>query len=202
MARDATETRNRLIRAGEQLFARDGVAGARLRDIVRLAGQANDAAVGYHFGSRSGLIRAIVDRHMETMESARSQTLGDLDDADLVAVVGMVVLPIAGLLKSPEGRDFLRITAQLAEFSGFRVEHPSIDLEGTALASQLNRLETMIEEHIGQTRARERVASLVTFLTASLAERARDIERFPRPAMSHQHYVKELIAMLAAAMAA
>ena len=117
MARDATETRNKLIRAGEQRFARDGVDGATLRDIVRTAGQANDAAVGYHFGSRDGLIRAIVERHMEAMESERSQTLGILGDADLVEVVEMVVLPIAELLSSPEGRDFLRIAAQLADGS-------------------------------------------------------------------------------------
>ncbi|MGB4744843.1 MAG: TetR family transcriptional regulator, partial [Candidatus Microthrix parvicella] len=90
MARDATETRNKLIRAGEQRFARDGVDGATLRDIVRAAGQANDAAVGYHFGSRDGLVRAIVERHMEAMESQRSQTLDDLGDADLVEVVEMV----------------------------------------------------------------------------------------------------------------
>jgi AcrR family transcriptional regulator len=202
VARDATETRNKLIRAGEQRFARDGVDGATLRDIVRTAGQANDAAVGYHFGSRDGLIRAIVERHMEAMESERSQTLGSLGDADLVEVVEMVVLPIAELLSSPEGRDFLRIAAQLAEFSGVRAAQPSTDIEDTALAAQLGRLEDLIAEDIGRQRARERVASLVTFLTASLAERARAIERSPGPGTDRRHYVEELVAMLAAAMAA
>lgn len=202
MPRDATETRNRLIRAGEQRFARDGVTGARLRDIVRLAGQANDAAVGYHFGSRAGLVRAIVDRHMEAMESARDQTLDQVSDAGLVDVVRMVVQPIAGQLTTPEGRDFLRITAQLAEFSGLREARPSLDIGGTALAVQLGRLEALIAEDVDGSSARERVASLVTFLTASLAERARAVERDSAPTMDHQRYVDELVDMLAGAMSA
>ena len=139
---------------------------------------------------------------MEAMESERSQTLGILGDADLVEVVEMVVLPIAELLSSPEGRDFLRIAAQLAEFSGVRAAQPSTDIEDTALAAQLGRLEDLIAEDIGRQRARERVASLVTFLTASLAERARAIERSPGPGTDRRHYVEELVAMLAAAMAA
>lgn len=90
--------RNLLICAG------DLVAGARLRDIVRAAGQANDAAVGYHFGSRSRLIRAIVDGHMQAMEAEREPTLTELPQAELVDVVRMVVVPIASLLDSAEGR--------------------------------------------------------------------------------------------------
>ena len=153
VARDATETRNKLIRAGEQRFARDGVDGATLRDIVRTAGQANDAAVGYHFGSRDGLIRAIVERHMEAMESERSQTLGILGDADLVEVVEMVVLPIAELLSSPEGRDFLRIAAQLAEFSGVRAAQPSTDIEATLNATGRPSASKRIDGSVASVRA-------------------------------------------------
>ena len=61
----------RLIRAGEQRFAREGVAGARLPDVVRDAGQANDSAVGYHFGSRQGLLDAIVAKHVVAMDAHR-----------------------------------------------------------------------------------------------------------------------------------
>lgn len=54
------ETRDKLIRAAEEIFAAQGPDGAQLRDIVRLAGQSNPSAVQYHFGSRAGLLDAVM----------------------------------------------------------------------------------------------------------------------------------------------
>src|SRR5688572_9626789 len=109
MARDATLTRVRLIRAGEHRFAVDGVAGARLSDIVRDAGQANDSAVGYHFGSRQGLLQVIVERHVASMEQRREIPSDDSGIGDLVS---LIVRPTAALLTTEEGRDFLLIMEQ------------------------------------------------------------------------------------------
>jgi AcrR family transcriptional regulator len=202
MARDATRTREKLIRSGERRFARDGVAGARLRDIVRDAGQGNDAAIGYHFGSRAGLLDAIVGKHMAIMEADRSRTRDDLDENDVAGLVRMVVLPTANLLKSAEGRDFLRIIEQLASFSGVRAGQPATVIRDTVLADQLARLESLLRRDLAPALARERVATLVTFLTATLAERARALEHRPRQPLGHQRYVDEIVAMLAAALAA
>src|SRR3954451_12918884 len=99
MARDATLTRARLIRAGERRFARDGVTGARLADIVRDAHQANDSAVNYHFGSREGLLRPIVERPLAAMEQQRELPP---KHADLGAVVAAIVEPTAALLATEE----------------------------------------------------------------------------------------------------
>src|SRR3954447_20990642 len=101
------------MRAGERRFATDGVGGARTADIVRDAGQGNDSAVGYHFGSRQGLLEAIIDRHMEAMELERAASLPGLPGAAVDAVVRAIVVPTAALLRTPEGRDFLRIAEQL-----------------------------------------------------------------------------------------
>jgi AcrR family transcriptional regulator len=201
MARDATLTRARLIRAGERRFARDGVAGARLADIVRDAGQANDSAVGYHFGSRQGLLEAIIHRHMATMEPMREASLAGLARASTPEVVRAIVHPTAELLRSEEGRDFLRIAEQLAGFAGIRADGRPAPLRGTAIGAQLARLEELVSPHVGPTVARERVAVLVTFLTASLAERARLVETGRRPPLGHARYVDNLTAMLAAAVA-
>ena len=51
------ETCRRLIEAGAEAFARHGLAGARVRDIVEGA-HANLAAVNYYFGGKQGLYRA------------------------------------------------------------------------------------------------------------------------------------------------
>ena len=65
MPRDATETRNRLRREAERLFARRGVYEATLREITEAAGQRNVSALNYHFGSREGIVQAILEYHGE-----------------------------------------------------------------------------------------------------------------------------------------
>lgn len=199
MARDATTTRERLIRAGERRFAREGVAGARLRDVVRDAGQANDAAVGYHFGSREGLLAAISERHVAAMDEAREPVDAAMGVRELVDAI---VRPTSGLLATPSGRDFLRIMEQLAGWSGLDTAHLSPALAGTVLASQLDTLKVVLSGAHGHATARARTASLAVFLTASLADRARAVERGGRMAVAHGRYVDDLITMLAGAMTA
>jgi len=190
-----------LIRAAERRFAIDGVNGAKTADIVRDAGQRNDSAIGYHFGSRQGLLEEIIDRHMDTMEAVRQASLGTLAQAQHAEVVRAVVAPTAELLRSDEGRDFLRIAQQLADWAGVRTGRPAVPIQGTAIAAQLARLEELLLQDLPRTVARERVAALVTFLTGSLAERARSIDAGRRQPLSHERYVDNLTAMLAAAIA-
>lgn len=199
MARDATQTRARLIRAGERRFARDGVAGAKLSDIVRDAGQRNDSAVGYHFGSREGLLVAIVAQHMSTMEERR-QVPGP--DADLATVVRAIVEPTASLLGTEEGRDFLRIMEQLAGWSGVATGTPNDVLVGTTVGRQLDQLEALLLPRLGRLLARESIALMVTFLTAALAERARSRDAGIRQRLGHDRFVDRLCAVLASGLAA
>lgn len=56
--------------------------GAQLRDITRLAGQANPSAVQYHFGSRAGLLDAVMAERQERTEAVLAAGLAarHLDD--------------------------------------------------------------------------------------------------------------------------
>src|SRR3954462_10428030 len=121
MPRDSTITRALLLRAGERRFARDGVAGARMSDVVRDAGQANDSAVGYHFGSRQGLLEAIVSKHVAAMDAGRAVPLRS---AGIPRLVEAIVRHTADLLTTADGRDFLRIMEQLADWSGLGSGRP------------------------------------------------------------------------------
>jgi AcrR family transcriptional regulator len=203
--RDATSTRERLIRAGEHLFARKGVDGALTREIVALAGQANDSAVHYHFGSRRGLLGAIVDRHVLRMEEQRKPALDALEageaGAGLGAVLAAVVEPMTAELTDESGRDFLRIVAQLAGGSGARggeVPHP---LVGTALAAQLDLLHARCRDHLGEPVARERIAIAIVMLTAALADRALRIDEHLPLLLDHESFAANLTTMLTAALA-
>lgn len=202
MPRDATTTRDRLLRAGEHLFARQGVDGAPTSQIVARAGQANDSAVQYHFGSRRGLLAAIIDRHMRRMEDQRKPVLDQLSGADLGGIVAAVVEPLAAELDTPDGRDFLRITAQLAGQSGVRTHDLPDPIAGTALAGQLALLEDRCAAIAGERVALERIAVMITMLTAALADRARRVDEDLPVLLSHDEYVADLVAMLTAALAA
>ena len=199
MARDATLTRARLIRAGERRFAADGVVGARLKDIVRDAGQANDSAVGYHFGSREGLLEAIVERHIAAMDRQREVPPAG---ADLRELVTAIVRPTAALLSTVEGRDFLLIMEQVSDWSGLGSGRPNPVLAGTVLSVQLVRLGELLDADVGRTMARERVALMVTFLTGALAARARSRAAGVRQRLNHEKFVDHLVDVLRGALSA
>ena len=69
--RQAVGTKEAIMATAERLFAEHGVTAVSSRQISEAAGQGNNAAVGYHFGAKSDLIRAIVRRHDAEIEQSR-----------------------------------------------------------------------------------------------------------------------------------
>lgn len=74
-------TREALLAAAERLFAEHGVHAVANRQISAAAGQGNNAAVNYHFGTKADLVRAIVRRHAEQMERLRAEMLAAIGDS-------------------------------------------------------------------------------------------------------------------------
>jgi AcrR family transcriptional regulator len=97
-----SSTRERLLLTAEELFATRGIDAVSIRDIT-VAADANIAAVNYHFGSKRGLIDAIVARRADALGSRRAELLDALDGAGPVALRDLVramVLPTAELAGS------------------------------------------------------------------------------------------------------
>ena len=69
------QTREQVLTAAERLFAQHGVVTVSNRQIGEAAGQGNNTVVGYHFGTKADLVRAIVRRHSADMESRRAALL-------------------------------------------------------------------------------------------------------------------------------
>lgn len=59
VTRASKATREKIIKAASRAFARSGYDGASIRTIVAAA-DVNQAAINYHFGSKDGLYRAVL----------------------------------------------------------------------------------------------------------------------------------------------
>ncbi|WP_269522830.1 TetR/AcrR family transcriptional regulator [Coraliomargarita parva] len=75
--KSADRTRNRIIKAAEKLFAEKGFRAMTLRDVTRLA-KVNLAAVNYHFGSKTDLVRAVIWQRFEPINRERMEQLKSL----------------------------------------------------------------------------------------------------------------------------
>jgi AcrR family transcriptional regulator len=170
MPRDATETRERLLAEARRLFATRGVFETTSREIVEAAGQRNVSALTYHFGSREGVLRAILLRFDEILDAERGELLARIgEDASTRDLVATLLIPYARPLRTAEGRDYLRIVAQLGErFPHWRDE----ELTGPYLRRILGLLEARPADFPRSVR-RERVVAAITLMTAAMAERAR-----------------------------
>ncbi len=91
----STTTREAILSAAEMLFAERGMYAVSNRQISESAGQGNNAAACYHFGTRTELLRAIESKHREPIEELRAQMLADVgDSAELRDWVGALVRPL------------------------------------------------------------------------------------------------------------
>jgi AcrR family transcriptional regulator len=87
----STGTREALLSAAERLLAERGMYAVSNRQISEAAGQGNNAAACYHFGTRTGLLRAI--------EALRGQMLADVGDStELRDWVAALVCPLTNHL--------------------------------------------------------------------------------------------------------
>jgi len=74
----APDGRERIITAAERLIAERGI-DVPLRDIAVAADQRNNSAVQYHFGSRDGLIEAVIADRTPAVERRRLERLTRLE---------------------------------------------------------------------------------------------------------------------------
>jgi AcrR family transcriptional regulator len=72
------ETRQLLIRTAERLFAEQGIDAVSLRQISAAAGRRMAGAVRYHFGDKTGLIRAIIEDRTAREDELRRPLLEEL----------------------------------------------------------------------------------------------------------------------------
>ncbi len=198
----AADTRRRLVAAATEAFAEQGVFSASLVDITRRAGQRNRGAVHYHFGSRDGLIVAVIDQHApflsrregELLERARARPADDL-----TSVLEAIVRPAVELAETgTDGRRYLVIIGQLVEEYDRVHAEVAEALARTGGVPVYDLLEARLPAYDDALRA-ERLALVTSFILRSVADRARAQESTVpgRAQLPTERFVANLVAMAA-----
>ncbi len=125
MTKDATtgsSTRDRLLTVAEQLFAEHGVFAVSNRQVSEAAGQGNNAAVGYHFGTKIDLVRAIVQKHAGQIEQHRCNLVAGIQGSTEVRdwVTCLVQASTGHYARSRTSSWYARFSAQVLTDPGLR----------------------------------------------------------------------------------
>lgn len=96
MPKDPSTTREQLLDAAERFMAEHGPEGVSMREISVRARQGNNNAAQYHFGSREGIIEAVLDRRMRPIDARRNEMIAELPSSPtLTELIRAVVVPLA-----------------------------------------------------------------------------------------------------------
>ncbi len=100
------------------MIAIHGIAGVSLRQINEAAGHRNQAAIHYHFGSRLGLVEAIVTYRYSAIEGRRDAILATLGQhpqhMDVRALIGALAYPLIAESIERDGPYFLRFCERVS----------------------------------------------------------------------------------------
>ncbi|MGO4428218.1 TetR/AcrR family transcriptional regulator, partial [Streptomyces sp. MCAF7] len=75
--------KEQLVLAAERLFAEHGLDGTSLRQMSAAAGNGNNTAVQYHFGSKARLIQAIFEYRLHDLNRRRDALVAQLGPRDI-----------------------------------------------------------------------------------------------------------------------
>lgn len=168
-------TRVMLMEVAERLFATRGIEAVTLREIQEAAGQSNTSVIRYHFGSRDGLIRALIAHRQSALGLQRQEMLEQMraegKEADPRAVVWLLVRPLANSIEADEM--FVPFLARLSENPRARTDYwpEHVDDDWTQ-----ERLETLVDaalQDLPERVRRGRTFQLYLSLLNVLAEAAR-----------------------------
>lgn len=192
-----TTTRDRILRAAEELFAERGVGVVSLREINRAAGAKSAVAVQYHFENRSGVLKAILDKHRADVEAGRHAVLDHCEAEGTLGVrdlAGALVRPLAAKLNDEDGGpQYLQINAEL-------VNHPKplVDPAMGDPADSIQRWRALIEPQLDPLAVTlHRRFTAIRFSAVELGRRAATA-----PHTDNQLFTHQLIDLTAALLGA
>lgn len=184
---DRDDTKAQLKRAAQALFARHGFDAVTVQQIVQAAGQRNNAALHYHFGTKEELIRQLLVEGAQQLDDKRQEMLTAADQAGGPAsvreVLEILVLPVIELQRDARRRGYIRLVA------GVQMTHR--EMLRSALANRWNAGYVRCLAHLKRLvpgvpapLLEQRLTLLGIYSNAVLSARDADLET--RAAMPHR----------------
>lgn len=169
-SREAKDAKTAMIEVAEKMISERGLDDVSMRDVATAAGQRNNSAVQYHFGSRDGLILQVLRRRIISLDSARRERLATVDEQglgdDLHTLVGVLFEPIVELLRThPEATHYARFLQRVGPVMAPGI--PEADLR-TATDDVVVRLIDVLS-HLPRRVAFERIDLATQMFTGALA---------------------------------
>ena len=173
----SARTRDRFIEVAQELFAERSIDSVSLNEITVAAGQKNRNALQYHFGSRDGLLQAIIDSHAPRVHALREAWFAQPDsDARTPAWAAArgLVHPLASYVQENESAvHYIKILSQLAALNN-HVLNPGVR---SSLSFQSEeRLQAVMSEaiaHLPPAEAQRRLFLAVSITFHGMADACR-----------------------------
>jgi AcrR family transcriptional regulator len=196
MPRSSEPARRQLLDTALRLFAAQGVAAVSLREIRLAAKQRNAGALHYHFGSKEGLLRSLLERELPPLVARRRELLAIAaasPPTDLRAVAAIFVLPFAELATGGDpARSVVLLLSELHDDVSLSFSQ-IMDLVGeTAIGEAVALLRSRIAE-IADDILSERVTVAHSIFLHAAATRARGGSREQR--LDDQAFRENLVDM-------
>ena len=168
-------TRELILDAAERLFAEHGL-GVSNRKVGEAAGQGNNTAVGYHFGTKLDLVEAVVRRHTEDIERRRSVMVERIGGSDVLRdwIECMVRPNIDHLADLGSPTWYARFLAQVSTDPLYRVPIQRLSLESDSLRRIISGIDRCMPALPPQVRA-ERGVMTRQLMIHMPAERERQL---------------------------
>jgi len=189
-----------LILAAERLFAERGIEGVALRQVNQAAKQRNMSAAHYHFGSRDGLVEAILRYRLPGLDDRRRALLEQPSATrDLRFYLQAFVTPLIDELQPrPEGNHFIRFMQQYERHRGtydfVRSLTPASVGIYAGIEQQLGYFPAEVRQH--------RIQSLINMVHAVLATTEDHLNRGDIALSSIELIAANVVDMVAAALSA
>lgn len=197
--------RDTILSAAEIIFADQGFAGARTRDIAAAAG-ANQAMIRYYFGSKEELFDEVFRRRGSTISGQRhvalDRLLAETPQPTVAAVVRAYLQPQWDMKKSgPGGAAFVRLQARLhaePEEHALRLRREVYDASVLRYIHELARLLPQIPREILSIRMAFLIGTYL-FMLNDLG-RLNDLTEGQIGEVGHEQMLDHLVTFLAAGL--
>lgn len=171
----ASSTKEQIVLAAERLFAERGIEGVSLRQIGAAAGNGNNSAVQYHFGSKDHLIQEIFEHRLPRLHQRRTRLIEERRPAELRSCVECQLLAIMEQSEQP-GSHYLGFVAMLRQYGRRDVFDRLPDELRASTQAFYDRVGGFLT-HVVEPLRSHRVAQALAFIVQAGADRERARER-------------------------